>query len=257
MHEVFVASLFGGALAIALFSVLGWIGGTANDGHLHVPHGGHAQVGHAGHAQAAAAHGQTPASSHGAQAHAGHGHGSGAAAHNPVRPSLLSSSLGWTISWISPLTVAGAAVWFGGAGLIAERSASTLALLIAVVAAVIGAALVRSIVRAFVRAGTPPLHLTGEGAIGTVNAAIRADAPGEVVYTLEGLHRSVPARSVDGMAIPRGASVVIVRRESGFAWVTPLDPLSELQPSAVTPLPVGSGREQSLGEAMKPEERER
>ena len=32
-------------------------------------------------------------------------------------------------------------------------------------------------------------------ALATVNASIRVDGPGEVIYTLEGLHRSTPARS--------------------------------------------------------------
>jgi hypothetical protein len=70
-----------------------------------------------------------------------------------------------------------------------------------------------------------------------VNAAIRAQGTGEVVYTLEGLQRSSPARSIDGRALPRGASVVIVRRESGIAYVEALDPL--LEDSAGRDLPAG------------------
>jgi hypothetical protein len=110
-------------------------------------------------------------------------------------------------------------------------------------AALVGAILIRALMAAFIRSGTPPLELTGEGAIATVNAAIRADAPGEVVYTLEGLHRSMPARSVNGAAIPRGTSVVIVRRERGIAWVEPLDPLLGLPSDSETPLAGTSTRE--------------
>jgi hypothetical protein len=135
--------------------------------------------------------------------------------------------MGWTLSWLSPLTIAAAAVWFGGVGLISESS--PVALLFAIVAAIAGAALIRGLFNALVRASTPPLSLTAEGALATVNATIRPDAPGEVLYTLEGLHRSLPARSSDGATIPRGATVVITRREGGFAWVEPLDPLSDAQ----------------------------
>jgi hypothetical protein len=77
------------------------------------------------------------------------------------------------------------------------------------------------------KSDTLPLMLTGEGALATVNATIRPGAPGEVIYTLEGLTRSAPARSLDNDTIPRGTSVAIVKRESGFAWVTPIDSLTE------------------------------
>lgn len=204
MHTVFVASLVGGAVATALFALLGMAGGGA--------HGGHGSPGHTG------------GSAHGPAGHAANGHDGGlhvGGQHTVARP--IAASFGWALSWLSPLTIAAAAVWFGGIGLIAEGS--RLGLLIAIVAAIVGAALIRGLFQAFVRAGTPPLQLSGDGAIGTVNAAIRADAPGEVIYTLEGLHRSVPARSTDGTSIPRGTAVVITRREGGFAWVEPLDPL--------------------------------
>ncbi len=110
-------------------------------------------------------------------------------------------------------------------------------MLVAIVAAIMGAAIVRSVMAAFIRASSPPLQLTGEGAIATVNVTIKPDAPGEVIYTLEGLHRSAPARSEDGTTIPRGTTVVIVRRERGFAWVRSLDPLTELQSDVPLPLP--------------------
>lgn len=121
----------------------------------------------------------------------------------------LSASLGWAFTWLSPITIAGAALWFGAGGLLLEGMSSRVALAVAIVAAVIGAVIVRTVMAAFVRASTPPLQLSGEGAVATVNAAIRADAPGEVVYTLEGLHRSTPARSENGTVIPRGTPVVI------------------------------------------------
>jgi membrane protein implicated in regulation of membrane protease activity len=141
----------------------------------------------------------------------------------------MGSSLGWTLSWLSPLTLAAAALWFGAAGLLAAGHLP--ALPVAIVAALIGAFVVRAIMNAFVRSSTEPLQLTAEGALATVNATIRPDSPGEVIYTLEGLHRSLPARSELGLTIPRGSTVVITRRSDGFAWVEPVDPLDNLTQS--------------------------
>jgi len=253
MHAVFVACLFGGGLATALFAILGRVGGHAGHtgGHAHAGHGHvHGSPGHAlpGHAHGGgSSHGHVTTGTHGhvapaqsdsqvAHPHAGQ-HGMKSSGYPQSGHGWLSSSVGWTLSWFSPLTVAAAALWFGAVGLIAEGPLGSIALLVAIVAAIMGAALVRSIMGAFVRAGTPPLQLTGEGAIATVNATIRPDSPGEVIYTLEGLHRSAPARSEDGSTIPRGAAVVIVRREGGFAWVESMDPLSALETGSPPPLP--------------------
>jgi len=215
MHTVFIACLVGGAVATALFAVLGVAGGA--HGHLGTGHvgAGHAHLG--GHVHAGAGHG---AGAH----HAAGGTQHGVWAGTPAR---VSASFDWVLSWLSPLTVAAAALWFGGIGLIA--GSGVFALLVAILAAIAGAVLIRTMFNALVRASTPPLQLNAEGALATVNATIRPDAAGEVLYTLEGLHRSLPARSEDGRTIPRGTAVVITRREGGFAWVEPLDPLPDAQ----------------------------
>jgi membrane protein implicated in regulation of membrane protease activity len=225
MHAVFVACLFGGFVATVLLAALGALGA------------GHA--GHAGHAHAHAGHVTTSGTPHGhvPGAHSPHGETvKGPELQGPTWmpavPQQVAVALGWTLSWLSPLTFAAGALWFGGAGLLAEgllpAAASTVAVLLAVVAAVLGAALVRAVMAAFVRASTPPLHGDAAGAVGTLSAPIRVDAPGEVLYTLEGLRCSAAARSVDGTPLPRGTAVVIVRREQGIAWVEPLDPLAAL-----------------------------
>jgi hypothetical protein len=132
------------------------------------------------------------------------------------------------LSWLSPMTIGAGLLCFGAAGLVAQTFLGSLALVIAILAGIVGAGLVRALMAALIRSSAPPLRLGAEGALGTVNATIRADAPGEVIYTLEGLHRSIPAYSQDGKPIPRGTTVVILRRERGFAWVEPLDPLEEM-----------------------------
>jgi membrane protein implicated in regulation of membrane protease activity len=227
MHAVFVACLFGGFVTTVLLAALGALGaGHAHAGHLTTsgtPHG-HALGAHGPHGHTLGAHAPP------GQAVKGPGlHG---AAWMPAVPQQLAVALGWTLSWISPLTLAAGALWFGGAGLLAEgllpAAASAVAVLLAVVAAVLGAALVRAAMAAFMRASTPPLRGDAVGAVGTLSAPIRVDAPGEVIYTLEGLRCSAAARSVDGTPLPRGTVVVIVRREQGIAWVEPLDPLAAL-----------------------------
>src|SRR5919197_1800602 len=231
MHAVFVACLFGGFVATVLLAALGALGaGHAHAGHLTTsgtPHG-HALGAHGPHGHTLGAHGP-----HG---QAIKGSGLHSATWMPAVPHQLAVALGWTLSWLSPLTLAAGALWFGGAGLLAEgllpAAASAVAVLLAVVAAVLGAALVRVAMAAFMRASTPPLRGDAVGAVGTLSAPIRVDAPGEVIYTLEGLRCSAAARSVDGTPLPRGTNVVIVRRERGIAWVEPLDPLAALNPQS-------------------------
>lgn len=228
MHVVYLVCLVGGSVATILFAALGALGGVAGHGagHVHVD----AAHGPAGHLSPTTAHGHA-VSGHGA--HVAHGQESAASSTQTLAaPHWLAATASWTLSWLSPLTLAAAALWFGGVGLIAEgvvpHGLLALALVVAVVAAVCGAALVRGVMAALIRSSTPPLQSDAVGAIGQLSAPIRPDAAGEVIYTLEGLRRSAAARAVDGTPLPRGTSVVIVRRERGIAWVQPLDPLVAL-----------------------------
>src|SRR5919202_533095 len=110
MHAVFVACLFGGFVATVLLATLGALG-----------------AGHAGHAHAHTGHLTTSGTPHGhvPGAHSPHGatvkgpglHG---ATWMPAVPQQLAATVGWTLSWLSPLTLAAGALWFGGAGLLAE-----------------------------------------------------------------------------------------------------------------------------------------
>ncbi len=255
MHEVYLACLVGGLLATILFAALGALGGGGH-GHVHLHAGvGHAHA-HAGPQLSGSAHAHAlPSSQSGGSAHAHALPGSSQTAHAGADgPSQAQGSAtrsantagfhgataagraglaaGWALSWLSPLALAAAALWFGGVGIIGEniapRSLTGLLVVLAAAAGLLGAAFVRALMAAFVRSGTPPLQGNAVGAVGTLNAPIRSDGAGEVIYTLEGLRRSAPARSLDGATMPRGTPVVIVRRERGMAWVAPLDPLAAL-----------------------------
>jgi membrane protein implicated in regulation of membrane protease activity len=252
MHAVFLVCLVGGLVSTALLAVLGALTGAIGHGaghiggheagHLHVDtgqvHTAHLPAAHThGIAHAGSAHAQ-PAATHGSVAHpGGHQQTGGHALHQSSGTGSghpLTTALGWTLSWFTPLTLAAGVLWFGGGGLLAGLAAPALAVPVAIVAAILGAALVRALMAAFVRADAAPLSAGAEGALGELTAPIRPDGPGEVLYTLEGLHRSAAARSLDGTPLPRGTRVVIVRRERGIAYVTPMDPLERLWPAAAS-----------------------
>ena len=240
MHELFLACFIGGLLATAIFVVLGSIGGMAVHGHALTSGHGHALPAPHGHAtgtEHALAHGHAHAGevAH-AHAHVRGGDRSGAGdvgQPGTVIPHWVMATAGWSLSWFSPLTLAAAAMWFGGIGLVAEQVWGDGALLVvSVPAGVFGAWIVRWVVRQFMLASTPPLQGDDAGAIGTITAGILRDAPGEVMYTIAGQSISAAARSVEGTLLPRGTAVIVLRRERGIAWVTPIDPLAQLGPPA-------------------------
>jgi len=217
MHVVYLACLLGGALATAVFTLLG----AGGRGGAHHPSAGHGL-------------------------HLPHAHGTGhTGTVSPAHPAKIGRGValrssgwgktvaGWTLSWFSPLTLAAAALWFGALGLLTEGPFGAAALAPAIAGAGVGAFTIRCVMGALVRAGTPPLALGADGALATVNATIRPEATGEVIYTLEGLTRSMPARCLDGGILHRGTSVAIVRQEKGVAWVAPLgtDPLDARLPT--------------------------
>ncbi len=217
MHALYLVCLVGGLGATVLLALIGGLAGHVG-GHT----AGHLHVGHSTpHLAAPHAHAALPDA---------HGH-----AVAPVAPSAVTSpgstmvsAFGWTLSWLSPLSIAAAVLWFGAGGMLADLAVPGISALIAVVAAVLGAGIVREVISAFARASSEPLSAGAVGAVGLLNARIQPGAMGEVVFDLEGLHRSAPARSNDGSPIPRGASVVIVRYEQGVAYVSALDPLSAI-----------------------------
>jgi membrane protein implicated in regulation of membrane protease activity len=234
MHAVYLVSLIGGLVTTVLLATLGMLG--SHGGHLHLGHSdasGHLPAPHLPHAHAAAGHAHTTT------VHAGHDQimAHAPATQGPSLPTWLTAGLAWALSWLSPLNLAGAALWFGGIGLLAEMFLpfSWLALPFAIAGGLFGALLLRALMAAFVRSSVAPLRADSIGAVATVNAAIRADGVGEVIYTLEGLHRSSPARSEDGTSIPRGTTVVILRRENGVACVQPLNPLEGIAPDPLAP----------------------
>jgi membrane protein implicated in regulation of membrane protease activity len=66
------------------------------------------------------------------------------------------------------------------------------------------------------------------GVLGRITLPIRAGGTGELTYSQEGTRRAAGARSDDGIAIPKGAEVIVARYEKGIAYVRKWeDPLGE------------------------------
>jgi hypothetical protein len=66
------------------------------------------------------------------------------------------------------------------------------------------------------------------GVLGRLSIPIRFGGTGELIYSQEGTRRVAGARSEDGVAIPKGAEVLVTRYERGIAYVRPWeDPLGE------------------------------
>ena len=169
------------------------------DVHLHLPHvhlpdslhlpdfghgGGHA-VGHGG----------------------GHGHGG-------------------EMPWFNFGTIAAFLAWFGGTGYLLQRYSTiwfVLALGISVLSGIGGAAVVcLFLTKVLMRreAALNPLDYDMTGVLGRVSISIRSGGTGEIVYSQEGIRRCAGARSENGVAIPKGAEVMVTRYEKGIAYVT-------------------------------------
>lgn len=220
MHSVYlVAFLVGVLLTVVFFLSAGLALGHGHHGAAR----GHARFRGAGH---------TRGLSHQAASH-GQGHGQGRAAKaggqrtSGARPIAVDGrtveALGLVLSVFSPVMWAGGLLLFGGVGLM--LGSSRLALPSALAAGLLGLALLRMMMAVVEESATPPLTLSADGAVGTVNARVGPAQTGEVLYTLEGLARSMPARTASGV-LDRGTEVVITHIEHGFAWVEPVDPLA-------------------------------
>lgn len=156
--------------------------------------------------------------------HIGGHHSAGGATSGGV----LGHALVWSLSWLSPLTLGGFLLLFGGAGLLAGSGA--LGVTVAIVCGFLGAFAVRALLSALTRASSPGITSTADGAIGRIVSTIAVGGSGEVSYRLEGLERTVICVAENrALRIPRGTQVVITRREGGYAYVEPLDALDQTE----------------------------
>ena len=149
--------------------------------------------------------------------HIGHGHGTGT--RGGVSP-------------VNGFTLTAFLCWFGGAGYLLERYGGF------VTPAILGLAMLSGLAGGmlifwFLAKVLAPHDkaLTAEeteitGVIGRVSGTIRGDGTGEILYSQSGARRSSPARSDNGLPIPRDTEVVVMRYERGVAYVRRWDDVS-------------------------------
>jgi membrane protein implicated in regulation of membrane protease activity len=117
--------------------------------------------------------------------------------------------------------------WFGGTGYLALTEwylAAWMALLVAGLGGLIGWAVIYFFISKVLARGESrldPADYLLEGTIAQVTQRIGEGRIGEIQYSKAGTRRSDGARSVDGSSLERGTEVVIVRYESGIAYVEP------------------------------------
>ena len=204
--ETFYLICFALGLSLTLLSFAG-VFGHFHFGHFHVHagHGGGHGAGHAGHVHAG-----------------GHAADGGKGGVSPVNAFTLAAFLGW----------------FGGCGFLLERYGNLLTPIVLGAATVAG--LVGSAILFWFMAKVLLPHereLTAEdtavaGVLGRVSGPIREGGTGEIQFSQNGARRFAVARSEDGVAIPRGVEVVVMRYEQGIAWVRRWDEVAELVPSS-------------------------
>jgi hypothetical protein len=132
--------------------------------------------------------------------------------------------------------------WFGGVAYLARNGASIpllLSLLIGLAGGVLGGMAIYRLLR-LVRSKETVLRAEDyrlPGVIARVTSSIRENGTGEVVYVQQGVRQVAAARSVEGVAIPRGAEVVILRAEKGIVYVDLWDNLIEAKEREPARLP--------------------
>jgi hypothetical protein len=114
--------------------------------------------------------------------------------------------------------------WFGGVAYLLRDGLdlfAPIALVLGLGAGFVGGYLVR---RLFLYARSQETIMNPEnyrlpGVIARVTSSIRENGTGEVMYEQMGVRQVSAARSDDGIAIPKGTEVVILRRDKGVVYV--------------------------------------
>jgi membrane protein implicated in regulation of membrane protease activity len=149
-----------------------------------------------------------------------HGHGGGGKLGG--RASLSPFNFG---------TIAAFLAWFGGTGYLIERYSSVwvyLGLFISAISGLAGASVVFWFLLKLIGQERPldPADYEMVGVLGKVASPIRPGGTGELIYSREGSRCAAPARSEDGVAIPRDSEVIVTKFEKGIAYVRQWDEMN-------------------------------
>ncbi len=140
------------------------------------------------------------------------------------------------LPWFNFGTLAGFLAWFGGTGYLLQHVYGVwfvAAFGVALLSGLGGACVVFWFVAKVLMGREAPLNAADYemvGVLGRLSLPIRQGGTGELIYSQEGVRRVAGARSEDGVAIPKGAEVLVTRYEKGIAYVKPwVDPVAELE----------------------------
>lgn len=149
-------------------------------------------------------------------------------------PHAASGARASELPWFNFGTIAAFLAWFGGTGYLVERYYTlwfVAVLALATLSGLAAAAVVFWFLAKVLLAREAPLDPADYdmvGVLGRLSIPIRAGGTGELIYSQEGTRRVAGARSEDGVAIPKGAEVMVTRYEKGIAYVRPwVDPIEE------------------------------
>lgn len=157
--------------------------------------------------------------------HVGHGHGFG---HGPAHNAGGHDT---AVSVFNIATILAFVTWFGGIAYLIRNGLGIPgipAIIVGLLAGVAGGFIVLRLLQ-LVKDQATYLDAAKErlgGALGRVTSPIRDGGTGEIVYELNGVRQASAARAAVGTQLPRGAEVIVVRRERGIAFVEPADRLS-------------------------------
>jgi hypothetical protein len=122
-------------------------------------------------------------------------------------------------------TLAAFLAWFGGTGYLLSRYYGVwylAALGVAFVSGIGGAAIVFFFLAKVLMSkeeNLDPADYEMVGVLGRLSIPIRQGGTGEMVFSQAGTRHACGARSENGVAIPKGAEVVVTRYENGIAYV--------------------------------------
>jgi membrane protein implicated in regulation of membrane protease activity len=142
------------------------------------------------------------------------------------------------LPWFNIGTIAAFLAWFGATGYLLQHVYGVwfvAALAVATVSGIGAASIVFWFLAKVLMThdhALDPADYRMTGVLGRITLPIRAGGTGELIYSQEGTRRAAGARSEDGLAIPKGAEVIVTRYEKGIAYVRPWeDPLGDLSDS--------------------------
>lgn len=147
---------------------------------------------------------------------------------------------GGDLPWFNFGTLAAFLAWFGGTGYLLTKYYSVWVVITLIVATLsgIGAAAVVFLFLAKVlmarEAALNSADFEMVGVLGRLSIPIREGGTGEMIYSQGGTRRVTGARSEQGIAIPKGAEVMVTSYQKGIAYVRPWDdPLADFDSRSV------------------------